>query len=480
MKLSWSIISILSRFGATAVGIVQSFIIVKLLTQDEYGLMGIAMGIGASLGVYQNLGISSGSTREIAAATDKKEAFKVFIGSLLVRYIIAIPLVIILIFFSGWISANVNNRPELIWPLRLFAMTLFVQALQSTLNSVIQGFKKFKFLFNFQVWIAFVSLVIYTPLINYYGLNGYFYALLTFNIVSTIVLLIYSLKQFEGNFEFPGFKELLSIIKSIFAIGIFVYAIKIIDTQWQRLGPVFLAVELDNIKIAVLTFALMVSSKVIMISDAITDVTLPSMTDVYKKSNELFLSTLKKGNTSANILITFCCLFLIFFKYELFSIVDFIFLFIGKNRILDTYADSFKLMDPLIIAFWGYSHINLLRSGFSVPSKNLKGAVFSHIMLFVGTFFSYYNVFKNINVFGSQNNSLMCLALSMATGGLLAYFAFLLFTYFESKIMLMGRFDFIIFVIAAISLVGFYMGVPNYLGLFVYVVPAYFVYKSNR
>jgi O-antigen/teichoic acid export membrane protein len=474
MKLSWSMISILSRFGATAIGLVQSFIVVKLLTPSEYGLMGIAMGIGASIGVYQNLGISSGSTREIAAAQSKSEAFKVFIGSLLVRYLIAIPLVVLLMFFSGWISESVNNRPELVMPLRLFALTLFVQALQSTLNSVIQGFKKFKFLFNFQILIAFVSLLIYIPFVSQYGLVGYFYALLTFNLISTGVLLFYSLKQFEGNFEFPGFKELVEIIKSIFAIGLFVYLIKIIDTQWQRFGPVLLAVQLDNIQIGILTFALMISSKIVMVSDAITDVTLPSMTDVYKKNKDQFLSILKKGNTSATILITLVCLIVIFFKYEIFMIIDYLFLFVGKGQILATYADSFKLMDPLVIAFWGYSHINLLRSGFSVPSKNLKGAVFSHLVLFLATFLMY-----TLSV-GFIGDLLYRFSISMAVGGLAAYISFVIFVFLESKIKLIQLVDLVVVMLAFISLILFYVGTPNIIVFVLFLMPIYFIYKKNK
>ena len=62
MSKKWTIVSIASRFLAVGIGMVQSIIIAKLLTVEAYGLLNIVMGIGASLGVYQNLGISSGST----------------------------------------------------------------------------------------------------------------------------------------------------------------------------------------------------------------------------------------------------------------------------------------------------------------------------------------------------------------------------------------------------------------------------------
>src|SRR3989344_4061040 len=266
MSKKWTIVSIASRFLAVGIGMVQSIIIAKLLTVEAYGLLNIVMGIGASLGVYQNLGISSGSTREIAGAKDKSEAFKIFITSLSIRYLISIPLAVGLFFFAKKIALGVDNRPEIIFPLQLFAVTMVIQSLQSVLNSVVQGFKRFKFLFGFQIAIAFVSLAVYIPLIFKFEFIGYFYALILFNLISTIVLAGYSYHLFAGGVDFPSAKEFRSIFKSIFKVGIFIYLMKIIDTQWHRLQPFLLGFVTTDYKIGLFSFALLISSKVATVS----------------------------------------------------------------------------------------------------------------------------------------------------------------------------------------------------------------------
>jgi teichuronic acid exporter len=214
MNVSWKIISIISRFTAQGIGIIQSLFIVKILSVSDYGLIGLVGSIAAIVGVYQNLGISSGSTREIAATKSKSDAFKVFLGSLAVRYLISLPLVIGLFIMAPYLGNEYYNKPEIVLPLRIFAVVLFVQALQSVLSSVIQGLKKFKFLFIFQSAIAFLSLFVYIPLILKYNFIGYFISLLVFNLIWTVILFVYVMTQFKGHIAIPSKSELVKGYKS--------------------------------------------------------------------------------------------------------------------------------------------------------------------------------------------------------------------------------------------------------------------------
>ncbi len=449
MKLSWSIISIISRFTAVGIGIIQSIIIVKLLSVAEYGLIGLVGSIVAAVGVYQNLGISSGSTREIAASRDRSEAFKVFTGSILVRYAISIPLVLGLFLIAPYLGNTYYNRPEIILPIRLFAAVLFIQALQSVLNSVIQGLRQFKFLFTFQVAIAFISLATFIPLIIYFGFIGFFYAQLVFNIISTLVLLAYSYRLLSGYIDLPTRQELVDISKAVFSIGIYVYVIKIILTQWEKLGPLVLGRTVTDEMLGIFAFALLVSSKIKTISDAITDVTLPSMTDVFEKTNHLFKETFLKGNAKAFILMTCAAVLLVILKREAFILADFLFAFVGKSSITARYEDAFILMDPLILAFWAFGHINLLQSGLAVPSRKMFGALVSYIVMFVGTIGSFYIM---------NFDPLMNFSLAMGIGSLLGYFSFIGFVRKDLEFIPLSKIEVIYIFPVVISLLSYYAG----------------------
>lgn len=470
MKFSWSIISIISRFFAVAIGLVQSVIIVKLLTVSDYGLVGLVTSIAAIVGVYQNLGISSGSTREIAATKNKDEAFKVFIGSTIVRYIISLPLVLGLFIFAPYLGNIYYHRPEIINPLRIFSLILFIQALQSVLNSVIQGTKQFKFLFIFQSAISIVSLIIYIPFLIGYGFVGYFYALLVFNIISTFILVIYVLKVFFGHLVLPNAKELKSIVASVFKIGLFVYFIKIIFMQWQKLGPVLLGKDLSDEMLGIFSFALLVASKITTISDAVTDVTLPSMTSVFEKSKHEFKDVFLNSNAKAYFLILFSSVFLIIFKFEIFQFVDFVFNFIGKDPITTRYVDAFKLMDPLILAFWAYSHINLLKSGVAVPARKLWGALISYALMFLLTVAIYY-------AYGFSD-SLMWFSVAMGLGGLVAYIVFIFFIKKEVGFYPITKGDIVYTLLSLLLLIGYYLNQSHWILGLVYLAISYVLYKK--
>jgi len=404
---NWAIVSIISRFLAQTIGVVQSVVIIKIVSVNDYGLIGLVGSIVAILGVTQSLGISSGATREIAATDNRKDAFKVFLGSLVVRYSITIPLITILFFIAPYLGYKVYHRPDIIFPLRIFAVTIMVESAQSVLNSVIQGLKRFKFLFTFQVGIAFISLMIFVPFVLRYKFLGYYYATFFLQVVWTSIMVFYVFKLFKGSIDVPTKRELIRIIKAVFSIGIFVYITRILYTLWQKMGPAIVARHVSGIELGIFTFALFVSAKIIMISDAITDVTLPSMTTIYERQKDKFFDIFKNVNSKSLILITVASVGLIFFKKDAFLVVDYIFAFVGKNPITPRYESSFSLMTPMIVGFWAYSLINLLRSGYSVPIKRMWQVLFVYIMMLVLTGSLFYSHLLNMKPMPKFAYSLM-------------------------------------------------------------------------
>ncbi len=472
MKISWSLISIASRFTAVGIGLIQSFIIIKVLSVGDYGLINLVGSIGALVGVFQNLGISSGSTREIAAAKDKKDAFKVFIGSLLVRYGISLPLGIALFIFAPYIGDTYYGHPEIIWPIRIFAITLFVQALQSVLNSVVQGLKEFKFLFIFQVGTAFLSIASYVPLVISYGFMGYYYALIIYNTLSTLILLMFAFKLFRyGNdIEIPNKQELGNIIKAVFKIGLYMYVIKILVTQWEKLGPVVLGKMVSVEVLGIFGFALLISSKIMVISDAITDVTLPSMTSIYEKSREKFKDVFLTANSKAYFLILVSAVMLIILKREAISIADLIFSFVGKESITTRYSDAFVIMDPMIVGFWAHAHINLLRSGLSVPTKNMWTALVSTVLMFIFTFITFYLL---------RIDPLMAFSISMGVGALVGYLVYIFLLKYTLGFFPISKKDIEFTGVSIMFLAGYYYNLPVIALSAVYLLVTYYYYVKN-
>lgn len=330
--IKWQFISMISRFLAMVIGIVQGIFVVRLLSTSDYGLVGVVTAVGSIAGIVMHLGLVSGATREIAAAAVGEgsnplrrgpeglfsrapsvargetgldpgpsgspagelaadKAFKIFISALLARLAIALPIFLILFFGAPIIAGRVYDHLEITAAVRLYALILLVQAPQGIFNAALSGLKKFKSVFIFQVAIALTSLALYVPLIWKLGFYGYFWSMLVLAVVHTTVLCLLVWKVFRLPISRPEFSkreikarrwasflpsltEICISLRKVFSVGLSIYLVKIIFTLWQRFGPLVLGRAASVAEVGIFNFALFYSTKLMTASDAITDVNL--------------------------------------------------------------------------------------------------------------------------------------------------------------------------------------------------------------
>jgi len=402
--LKWQSISLVSRFFSVGIGIVQSIILTRwIFTVEEFGIIGIISAVGASIGVYQHLGLASGTARELAAR-DEKSASKVFISSLIARYAVSLPLSIGLFILAGSIAVGYKH-PEMAGPLRIFAVLLLLQASQDVGNAVLQGLQKFKRLFLFQAFLAVLSIVLYVPLSYFFKFNGYFLALSIVTLFSVVVTWWLVVKPLQESWQWPCRQELWPILRDVFSVGLAIYIVKIIFTNWKNLGTVFLGTQVSVYAVGLFSYALGYALKLMTVSDALTDVNLSVMTKLFTSERhrfqEVFLSNFNKvyafvwlAGTSA-----------IFWAPEIFHLF-----------VKDKYDGALPYVLPLVVAIWGYSYINYLGASVIVPAKEVVQMVIYYLIMLVGTVGFYFGM-RN-----SLPDVVYLMALAMAVGTLLAMF----------------------------------------------------------
>jgi len=400
----WQIVSFLSRGLAMTVGIFQSFIILRLLSLSDWGLVQLALSIGGALGIYQNLGLASASTREIASTNDDTKVFKIFVTSVLIRYIIAIPLGLGLIIFSSFIAKNVYNFDSLILPLKIYGFTVLIQGFQTILNSVISGTKRFKSLFTYQVFISVISLIIYVPFVYYFGLNGYFYAFLIFNFISTVILTFIAFLPLKANLEFPSKSDFVLIFKDLFSITMIIFITKIIYINWEKFGNNALGFILDENSVALFAFATMFAKKIMSISDSVTDVNLPVLSKKFAQDFTDFKQTFIYNFNKIFLFVIFSSFVAIFWSKEI------VYFLAGYKKYLEFY-NSFDLILPLLLSFIFYSFINIFNASILIPAKMNRSMLLSFLILLFVTILSFF-VFQQIKF----TNLLVGMSFSMLFG----------------------------------------------------------------
>lgn len=378
--LKWQLVSLLSRFFAVGVGIVQSIILTRwILSVEEFGLIGIISAVGASLGVYQHLGLASGTTRELAVR-DKKDASKVFISSLIARYAVSIPLAIGLFFFAGSIATGYKH-PEMTLPLQIYAVILLLQASQDVGGAVLQGLQRFKHLFLFQAFLAVLSICLYVPLSYLYKFNGYFLALSLVTLVSVVVMWFLAIRSIEGGIKLPTRADFFPILKDIFAVGISIYIVKIIFTNWKNLGTIFLGTQVSLVEVGFFSYALGYALKLMTVSDALTDVNLSVMSKLYKEERHRFVEVFMHNFSKVYSFVWMAALSAIFWAPQ-------IFLLFVKHK----YDFALPYVSLLVMAIWAYSYINYLGASIIVPAKEMAQMVLYYLVMLGGTALFYFGL----------------------------------------------------------------------------------------
>ncbi|HLB51714.1 hypothetical protein A3F07_00780 [candidate division WWE3 bacterium RIFCSPHIGHO2_12_FULL_38_15] len=401
----WQIISFFSRGAAMALGIFQSFFIVRLLTVGEYGVVQLAASIGGAFGIYQHLGLASGSTREISAAKDDTEIFKIFITALVIRYVVTIPLVLFLFFSANSLAVDTYNDESLILPIKIYALVLLFQGVQSILNSVISGTKRFKHLFLFQSGIAVVSVLIFIPLVYYYSVNGYFYALAFFNLISSTILSYLAFKPLRGKLVFPSKSDFKALLKELLSISLAIYFVKILYTWWEKSGPLLLGLEVSKETVGIFAFGLLYAKKLMNISDAVTDVNLPVLSEKFVKDTAAFKEIFSSNFNKIYILIIFVAASAVYWSKDVITLL------VGGNK----YDESFPYVLPLVFAFVFYSFINIIKSSVIVPAKLVKELIASFVVLLVGTVLFFILTNENLGSLSSMSYA-MLIGAALSTG----------------------------------------------------------------
>jgi O-antigen/teichoic acid export membrane protein len=393
----WQIISMLSQGTAMLLGIVQTFVIIRILSVGEWGVVQLAVSIGGALGIYQHLGLVSASTREISSAEKKEDIFKIFVTSSIIRYCVTLPIAVALFFFAHYLATSFYKNTSLVIPLQIYAITLVFQGVQGILNSVISGTKRFRALFIYQIAIAFVSILINIPLVYLYRVNGFFYSFLIFNIVSSIVLSVMAFKPLKGKLLMPSTKDFRRLFKDIFSISIAIYVIKIIYTNWEKLGSNALGLFNSTEVVAIYAFALLYAKKLMSISDSVTTVNIPIFSEKYVKSFDEFKELFEKNFNKLFSLIVFIGAFASYFAPLL------IWILVGSNK----YDASLPLIVPMVFTFVIYSFINLINSSVMIPAKMAKSMIASYASLIIGSVLAFFALYKFIPVLPAVSWSMM-------------------------------------------------------------------------
>ncbi len=203
-------------FGNIAVKVV-GFLLIPLYTNpqyfsvDDFGIIGILDISGLVLISIIASSLPQSLTRWYWDKEHIRDQKEIFFMSLVTQIIISLLFCILLIPFSGQLSALIFPRTDWSYTINLIIISSSLQAVNNIINTLIRlQSKSVLFTFsNFSKLIIVLLLTIYFIVFRHMGIAGIYFAQVTGNLLFIIVLTPYTLKNCRVHFNFSTWKAMI-------------------------------------------------------------------------------------------------------------------------------------------------------------------------------------------------------------------------------------------------------------------------------
>jgi len=350
--------SLVTKSVTAALTVLQTLIIVRVLSVEEFGLVGLVMSIGGIIGVTQHLGVVDGAIREIAVRTSKREIGEIFWVSHLVRQIVNIPLSLGLIALAGYISVRVYGRPEIIPYVQLFAVALVLQGLQDVLGATLTGLKKFGSLYTVQVITAILNVVLFGWLTWQYGIVGFFWAVIVTTAIMVVIFAGVIASTLRGYLALPSMAHARKYAGQVMRIGAYMYLARIFFGVWQRLPFLVLGGVLASDELGFLNVGLKFGGQLTIIAMALSEVNLSWMSSLYAQRRDEFRAAVQSNLERVAVLLTGLVAAIVFFTPEILYVVG------------DKYVPAHGIILLLTVSFYIYALVDIGTSSVFVSADN--------------------------------------------------------------------------------------------------------------
>ncbi len=236
-SIKGTIWKLLERFSAKIVSLVVSIILARLLTPDDYSVVGIV----SIFFVFANVFITGGFN---TALIQKKEVDSSdYFSVLLLSEIVAIIMYAIL-FFCAPLIASLYSQPILVPVIRIMGITLFISAFKSILCAHVSRNLQFKKLFYSTIGgIIFSAIVGIFMAVKGYGPWALVAQQMTNIVIDTLIL------SFTTKFRLV-LKFSLAKLSVLFKYGWKIFVASIISSVYDEINPLVIGIKYSGADLA--------------------------------------------------------------------------------------------------------------------------------------------------------------------------------------------------------------------------------------
>lgn len=154
--------------------LLASVIIARILTQTEYGELGIIRSTINMFTVFAGFGLGLTATKYVAQFrdTNKLKAGKIIALSSIFAFIIGLIIALIIVFNAEFIALYSLNASHLQWELKIGAVILFFSSLNGVQTGILAGFEAFKTIAKINLIAGILSFPTLIGFSYFWGVTG--------------------------------------------------------------------------------------------------------------------------------------------------------------------------------------------------------------------------------------------------------------------------------------------------------------------
>lgn len=228
------------RMGAQVVALLVSIVLARLLTPDDYSVVGVVTVFFAFCNVFVVGGFNTALIQKKDA--DKKDYSSVLMVSLLVASVLYAALFVL----APWIS-GLFGKPLLVPVFRVMGLTLIIDAVKAVLYAYVSNKLQFKKFFFSTLCGTLLSAVVGIAM-AYRGMGPWAVVAqkMLSSLADTVVLLLTSKFRFSLKVEFAR-------IKSLFSYGWKIFVSSLISTAYDQSSPLIIGLRFSAVDLSFYT-----------------------------------------------------------------------------------------------------------------------------------------------------------------------------------------------------------------------------------
>lgn len=277
-RTEWLQLSAVSVRGVISLFIVaRTFVILRLLGAEEYGLIGLTTAAGGIFSSIQHLGLGVGAAKEAAKAKDLHQLRLTAVLLFIVRILLLLPLLGFLLWLVAPVAAGTYHQPVLLYLIPLYGLYLLVSAPGDIFEYVLTGTERYRAYFAFSVFRELTMTIAMIIMVFLMGVRGYFWGYVIAGLLYNLGLSIAVWNAIDRRVLWPTFAEARVLLKSVFKTSLAVYSSKLLKGFSWQIPVLFAGVYLSTAAVGWLHFAYKIGGYLGGLASAVILITLPRM-----------------------------------------------------------------------------------------------------------------------------------------------------------------------------------------------------------